>query len=604
MIIDKELMSLGDIAELCGTSKNNISNWRVRDSKFPTPYTETSAGPIWKAEDIVTYLQNKNEVDIISTGNLNLKRVAVIGRARGGKSFLISRFVDDRTGFVKLFCGNSSDKTACPINIKISDAVSFESYTFHTDFNSKFSKEDSDKESKINSIRERVSILGDRTYLQEDTESMKKIESLIRDIREIEANYDKQTYSYIDTYQKPSLFCKELLRESGLGRIEMIDTPGVSGEIEPSRTAKSDMYLFLIKPDNSEESLTLKKIVTAIKEDVATSKVAFLYKKEGFFITQKKYEEARNMVKKDMEPYSELFSDLRGNIISTELDILNPAAHSILFPTMDTEEVTLPEELFLQEIKTKLLSAFIPEDEKNIDNDFSDLVNNHGDEAKEFVFTIMSKIDKHSFIEPKKEYTIIDFRKGYHDRVMTNDGYRLRNDLDQTYNEEIIHLYDYFSKFKAEDHPEEWKQKIIKFIYRKLILSIRTDRGLGVGSHPLEERPARTMLIEESIIADSVLENILSVGEWSRNFPYRKAFIDNNISSKTWNYVGCRSDDEAVLKLKIVKECLLDIKAYSRRNMVLYRYIGGLRKVAQYNVFKLMGYSDEECMNIVNRLPF
>ena len=108
---------------------------------------------------------------------------------------MISRFVDDRTGFVKLFCGNSSDKTACPINIKISDAVSFESYTFHTDFNSKFSKEDSDKESKINSIRERVSILGDRTYLQEDTESMKKIESLIRDIREIEANYDKQTYS-------------------------------------------------------------------------------------------------------------------------------------------------------------------------------------------------------------------------------------------------------------------------------------------------------------------------------------------------------------------------------------------------------------------------
>ena len=137
MVVDKELMALSDVAKLCGTSNSNVSNWRARDSKFPVPYTETSAGPIWKSEDIVAYLQQKNKVDVISTGNLKSKRIAIIGRARGGKSFFNSRFVADKSGFVNLFCGNSSDKTACPINVKISEAVTIESYIFHSDFNSR-----------------------------------------------------------------------------------------------------------------------------------------------------------------------------------------------------------------------------------------------------------------------------------------------------------------------------------------------------------------------------------------------------------------------------------------------------------------------------------
>lgn len=52
MVVDMELMALSDVAKLCGTSNSNVSNWRARDSKFPVPYTETSAGPIWKSEDI------------------------------------------------------------------------------------------------------------------------------------------------------------------------------------------------------------------------------------------------------------------------------------------------------------------------------------------------------------------------------------------------------------------------------------------------------------------------------------------------------------------------------------------------------------------------
>ena len=61
MVIDKELLALSDVANICGTSNSNVSNWRKRDKSFPVPFAETSAGPIWKSEDIVEYLHQKKE---------------------------------------------------------------------------------------------------------------------------------------------------------------------------------------------------------------------------------------------------------------------------------------------------------------------------------------------------------------------------------------------------------------------------------------------------------------------------------------------------------------------------------------------------------------
>lgn len=603
MIVDKELMALSDVAKLCETSNSNVSNWRNRDPKFPAPYEDTSAGPIWKAEDIVNYLQQKNEYDVISTGNLKTKRIAVIGRARGGKSFLNSRFVKDRMGFQNLYCGNNSDKTACPIYVKISEAVTIESYVFHTDFNTIYHEEDS---AEVAELRARISDFVDHSYGQDDKEKMLEIEKIIREIRTIEEQYPsrKNSRTYIDTYQKPSDFCKELLRECGLGSIEIVDTPGVSGNVEASRVAKSDIYIFLVKPDNGDESQTLKRIVTQIKAEVATSKVAFLYKKEGVFLSKKKYEAARTAVKNDMTVYTKLFSDLKGSIISTELDVLDPASHCILFPTMDEEEIILPEELFLSEMKAKLVEAFMPEDQEAYDSEFKDLVEKEGDSAKALVLSIMKNIPAYELYQDGKEYSDEDVVLEQHDRVMTNDNYRFRNDLDAAYTRESNLLDCYFSSFVAQDYPQEWQQKVIKFIYKKLTKSVKNDRGLGVGSHPWEERPARTMLVEESIIADKILDGILGKDEWLRNEPYRAALRNSRVSSATWNYVGCISDREAITKLQIVKTCLLPVKVSNRQNMVLCRYVGGLRKIAQYNILSLLGYNEKDIMAELTELPF
>lgn len=38
--------------------------------------------------------------------------------------------------------------------------------------------------------------------------------------------------------------------------------------------------------------------------------------------------------------------------------------------------------------------------------------------------------------------------------------------------------------------------------------------------------------------------------------------------------------------------------------MVLSRYVGGLRKTAQYNILQLIGYDKTSAMNELTKLPF
>ena len=594
------------MAELCSTTNSNVSNWRTRDSKFPAPFTETAAGPMWKAEDIVTYLQNKfkDEYDAIASGNLLSKRVAVIGRARGGKSFFISRFVYDRKGFITLFCGNNKDKTVCPIYVKISEYITLESFVFHSNFNSIYSGEEED-DAELKELNARVAALLDHSYPQDNVVAMKEIEATIAEIRKFEEKYPTRRSSdtYLDTYQRPSDFCKSLLRACKLGTIEIVDTPGVSGNVEATKISKSDIYIFVLRPDNSNEATTLYKIVESIKADVAMSKVAFLYKTEGIYSSKEEYEEAREEVHEDMAAYNELFEGLKGNIISTDIDLLDPAGHCIAFPTMNKVNPSFQEDFFLEDVSKKMMEAFKPMDESDRDMEFVQLVSSN-DVAKDFVINIMRNIPVHGLGTSDMTYSTEAVMLGNHDRVMTKDNYRFHSDLSSAYAKESRLLNDYFSTFKAEDYPEEWKQIAIKYIYRKISASVRTDRGLGVGTHPWEERPARTMLIEESIFADRILTNIAGKDERFINEPYRQALRNSNISSATWNYVGCISDEDSLTKLAIVKECLLNVKVCSRQEMVLCRYVGGLRKISQYRILEKLGFGKNACMKEVASLPF
>jgi hypothetical protein len=258
----------------------------------------------------------------------------------------------------------------------------------------------------------------------------------------------------------------------------------------------------------------------------------------------------------------------------------------------------------MEELKDKMVEAFMQDNEKQRDGQFKKVITEHASEANELVLSIMQNIPKHNFGAAGKVFTVEQVLSEKHDRVMTKDNYRFHNDLYYAYQQEITLLDTFFSSFTVEQYPQEWQQILIKYVYRKLTNSVRTDRGLGVGTHPWEERPARTMIVEESILADKILANISDKENKFRNEPYRQALKVNNITSATWNYVGCKNDDESEIKLQIVETCLSNIPVSSRQEMVLCRYVGGLREVAQHNILVALGFNSNECINELMALPF
>lgn len=536
------------------------------------------------------------------------KKIALIGRARAGKSFLISRFVEDRKSHVLLFCGNSKDKTVCPINVNISESVEDEFYEFHSNFNSIYRGEEKG-DSDLQDLNTRLSQLleHEQKHSIQDIDALKEIESTIKEIRVYEEKYStlQNSDTYIDLYQRPSDCAKKLLHECKLDSIEFTDTPGVSGKVEASRIAKSDIYVFVLKADNGDEAETLLKVVKAIKADVAGSKVLYVYKIEGIYSSREEYNEAREEVKEDLRAYASLFDDLRGSIVSTDLALLNPEKHCIAFPTMNKEKPSFQENEFMDDFMRALVDAFKDKDESEQDRKFTDLIKKHDKNAKNLVMSILNNIPVHTLDKSDgEEYTLNDFLAENHDRVLTKDHARVIHSLTEAYGKESELLYKYFTMFKAENYPYEWQQYIIKYIYNKLSDSARTDRGLGKGEHPWEKNPGRTMLVEESLLADQVLNSIAGVEQSRRSGSYKQVLIDNNISSASWDRVRCTGDAEAELKLRLVKECLFDRKVYSRGDLILFRYVGGLRLVAEYDILTRMNENADDIVDILKKLPF
>ena len=331
----------------------------------------------------------------------------------------------------------------------------------------------------------------------------------------------------------------------------------------------------------------------------------FMFKKEATIQTKTKYEQRRMEAKESMSEFEDLFSELKGLIINTDSEILNLAENTVMFPTMDEEEVTLSEELFLEELRDRFKAAFKEDEaEQQEKKRFQEVISQHEKAAVDYVLNLLKGIPRHMLGNDDEEYTLERFRNEKHDRVMTSDNYRIHKNLSNAYEKEVKLLDDYFSTFTADNVPDEWKQDVIRYIYRIISKSIRQDRGIGIGAHPWEESPARTMLVEESVNAETVYDYVEGEEENKVTLSYRKALQDAEITSNSWPYVGVNRDEENMKKLEIIKDTLCDIRVSNREELILCRHIGGLRKMAEYHILREIEPDEKKCKSILAELPF
>lgn len=610
-LIGENLVGLSEAAEILKISKSALSNIQKRDESFPKPLKKLDSGPVWDGLDIINYGIQSNRISEKSFPRPvlygNSKTIMVVGRARTGKSFLISMFMDDFLLYRKMLCDDGIDKTICTIKNVVID--SDEELNPFIEFTTNFhiiSKENGRRSNpdKINGeesdLTAEAELLNGIRIAYFDNEKLavaiEKIEKLIKKIHKFEKEHNKVNFSTnsIEIFTRPSEFAKNLMKKNNLLRLEIIDTPGVSGDIEFKNALKSDVYVFVLRKENEAEAETIKKIVTEIRPFAATSSTCFIYGTGGVVTTKASFVKAQERAAAGMKHFEKLFEDLKGSLIDGDINVLHPSKFCLCFPPMDEEEIIISEELFQEAFTEKLLSSLSNDKEKELETRFLEAIKNN-EQALPYVENIIKNItpDNH---KGSGNYTTADFKKNGHDRVKSNDYHRISSRVIYAYSEEKLSLYKYFSKFTENDCPEIWRQDIIRYLYHILSESVTRDRGLGYGMHPWEDYPALTMIAAESILASEILDEFKNNPDKDLRYNYINALKNNGITSLSWEKVYCAGYPDMIKKLELIKEFLIGIPASNLYELVLFRYIGGLRKMAEYNIFKNFFDNEEELM--------
>lgn len=539
-------------------------------------------------------------------------KIAIIGRARVGKSFITSLFVKSRTDFREAFCGNGADKTICPVRVVLNKEASKTTVHAHLDTSHLSGKTPEIFKAIDGSPLYNVDEYADNNTADSTSlnlsyvEAVEAIDNQIRTL--IDASEDGNIGdTYIETHQVPSDYCANIMAEHGLDTVEIVDMPGVSGNIKAIPVAKSDLYLFVLRPENSDDAKTLRAVVETIKNDISDSCVAFLYKSDATVLYQADYELQQKSASNGMRAFDKDLEGLKsGSVIHMDTDVLNPSGSCILFPPMHSTTTVPAEELFLEALTSKIEKAIIGNDKISVVAYKRALECIPG--STNFLINLLAHIPAHKLRKADNEYTLNDFANAHHDRVKTGDYCRIHSHVLTAYYEESNLLNEYFKSFSVPNYSEH-EQIVIKYVYHALTSSVRQDRGLGYAFYANELRPPITMLAEESIIADKLLYNLnnpLLTSTKSASTIYIETLKSYNISSKTWDYVSapCTYRYDGLTKLRIIRNSLSCIKAFREYDLVLCRYIGGLRKLAQYQVLVDAGITEQESMEIVNRLQF
>lgn len=69
---EEDLVGLAEVSEMAHVSKTVVSNWRVRDGRFPSAIADLRSGPVFRRDIIIRYLRRRNKTmaHVISTINL------------------------------------------------------------------------------------------------------------------------------------------------------------------------------------------------------------------------------------------------------------------------------------------------------------------------------------------------------------------------------------------------------------------------------------------------------------------------------------------------------------------------------------------------------
>lgn len=591
------LVGLREIADICGVSSSSVANWRVREPSFPKPVQEIKAGPIFDLYEIEQWMlrKGKDTSKIISlkkkggSENMLTKKVCIVGRARVGKSRLISRFLKYTSLARRQLESSGKDFTKLNFKFYLTKGLERKSFMRYLATDSTLNgievPFDDEHEDEIKSFLRRIE--------KENYYSQKADGELAGKPRQLSLLTDS-----IEIVTEASSLAREIMGNT-IDCLIITDTPGVSGDVPLNVASDADVYLLMMRDDNDKEfRLSIEKIIPKI----AGSNVLFIYRNGNTYTTLEGYNEVLRQVKDAVEDFTDDLSKLVGDsVLNTSLEVLNPSGKVIPMGAFDIVTLNYVEECFNKDLIDKLNIIFSTKKGANEEQVIIESLIECSKSNVEVNYTTGDVIAY--FDKVIKQFTLpnlgpswkINFSKEGHDRVKTKDNYRIENYAESNCNYVLDNLYNLYKVMKYDSSykvPKIAQEAVIKLVYLRLTESIKFDCGIFAGGHPFEDSACKTMFVEEAIFADELLSRGTTPALTVSDYCY--VMRANGVSSATWNWVYKKTPysgeyDYCNNKLDIITHCgLSNLQSNNTQQLIYNTYTMGLFKLGQYNLYSFL----------------
>ncbi|WP_416187839.1 hypothetical protein [Clostridium perfringens] len=517
------------------------------------------------------------------------KKLCIVGRARVGKSRLISRFL--KYSILARRYLESSGKDCTKVNFKFHITKGLEKKSFmrylaaDSTLNGLEVPFDDEHEYEVRKFLKRIE--------KENTYSQKAGNDLVGTPRQLNLLTDS-----VEIITEASSLAREIMGDS-IDCLIITDTPGVSGNVPLNITSDADVYILMMQDDNLEEfHLSIEKIIPQI----AGSNVLFIYRNGNTYTTMEGYNEVLRQVKNAVEDFTDDLSKLVGDsVLNTSLEVLNPSGKVIPMGAFDIITLNFVEECFNRDLRNKLSTIFSTKKGSNEEQVIIEALYECNKSNVEVNYITNDIIDY--FDKVVKQFTLpnvgatwkSNFSKEKHDRVKTKDNYRIESYAELNCNLVLDKLYKLYKVMKYDSSykvPKIVQEAIIKLVYLRLTESIKFDCGIFAGGHPFEDIACKTMFVEEAIFADELLNRCNTSNLTASD--YCNVMRTNGISSATWNwvykkplYIGEYSYCNQ--KLDVIKHCgLNNLQSKNTQELIYNSYTMCLFKLGQYNLYSFL----------------
>ncbi|MCI9127573.1 MAG: hypothetical protein HFG28_10310 [Eubacterium sp.] len=540
------LIQAKDISEMTNLSSSDISNRKKRNLDFPVDRNNQKGIPIYFYGDVLKWAYAHNipiygkqiryrDIQRLQRETMDVAlNISLIGRARGGKSFIGSYFTENSVFMRQALCGGGSDFTQIPTKINIVDTSPF----FRCNICEELSEQISTEIKPY--VRRPVSIDENAPDFQI---AMTVINDWLRNLHDSGMeNIDKLVS--LELYTRPSEMAREIMDKTGKQSIVLTDTPGVSGDYTFDSLGRQDVVIITMRDENMQEFTgSIKKIA----ELVGTTPVVYVYRINDSVTEDDEYYEAQENGSLSMKRFEEQIKSAfnRSNsIIMSSLNALHPLDCFLALPGYKSKKYLGVENLFTKDLAKRIISGV----GNKISAECIGAAINREKVKKDEVITLLNDIiyipQTYPVDKESRAKAVDKFKEEKHARVKSQDQYRILTDVNVQCEDVLRKNSEKMQGYTLDDYPEEWKQKLIQYVYQTIERTIKSCPGVGIGIHPWEASPAVTMRTCESIFASELYDELKEfegkVGYTSEERVeitkrYRSVLKKYNIQSMSWD---------------------------------------------------------------------